>query len=826
MLVPVLGHQARLWNLISKLKDGSVYQCFRCSSNFNRLLDLSDHLKEFHKLQENSVHKCPHCGSLYQRKSYLQHFRNVFKLHKQLLKCNSEAQEIQNGVDEIDLIGLDFGSAPVPDKIEILNVDDHVLKLFASLLKSGKVPMSTSNQIMSDVKTLMSIVVRSCKEFSIKVIQSSLEKDGKLRKLNQLDSYLTVFDKLNSKYKLDKYFLEQGFMIPAKEIVLDTDLGFSRSKDGYRRQRYRPITVQYVPIRSSIAQLLAKPGFYSLLQNRKHHNGEYYTHFREGSYCNSMAINLRDTIFISIYYDDAEVANPLGSKKGKHKLANFYFSIIDLPAHMLSSIDNTVLLASLKSEDLKFCTANSVMQIVVDELQDLRQNGINIVHNGEQISLKVILAQVCGDNLGLHSILGFSEGFTANFPCRMCKMHRNECQLATTENQEKLRSVINYRNDLIVNNFSATGLNFESVLNELPYFHVTNNFVFDIMHDVLEGVGPDLILCVLNSFLTRKIIKLDKLNYRIDSFDFGRHYLKSKPSEIKSNYLKGETLTGQNASQSLCLLLFLPVLIGDFVPHSDKVWQVYLLFVEVLNIILSHEISQGGCEYLNSITQEFLMQYQIVFSKTLKPKHHHLTHYVSSIFAIGPLRSFWSMTFEARHKFFKTTAHSSCNFRNIPKSLAYRFQLARCFRLLEEDTFTPNRFEYLKSEFVNVDDISHADLVKEKLTINTELEITSKVTINGGEFRIGCFILLEYCSQFPVFGRVEMIILENSDCNFVVKIVEAEYIEHYACFVLIHKNKRQVVNLQELKYYQPLYPSKLFANNDPKDYIVFPLKFL
>lgn len=423
-------------------------------------------------------------------------------------------------------------SPNLEEKIEVVNVDEQILKLFASLLKSGKVPMSTSNQIMKTFKEIITNVVLNCKSFATKIIQSSMEKDCKLRKLNQLDSYLKVFDNLNSKHKLDKYFLENGMMIGPKEIVLDTDLEFFRSKDGTRRQRYRPITMQYVSLRSSVTQLLDKPGFYSTLQNRKRYNGERYSDFRNGQYCDGLGSNLRDVIFISIYFDDAEVANPLGSKKGKHKLANFYFTILDMPTQMLSSLENTILLACLKSEDMKLCTSNSVMQIIVDEFIELWTKGIQITHNGEEIELKVALAQICGDNLGLHSILGFSEGFTANFPCRKCKLHRTECQVATGEDSIRIRNIQNYNIDVNMNNFSLTGINFATVLNQLPYFHATNNFVFDIMHDILEGVGPDLLLCTLNSLISRKIIKLEKLNYRIESFNYGRYYSKSRPSEI------------------------------------------------------------------------------------------------------------------------------------------------------------------------------------------------------------------------------------------------------------------------------------------------------
>ena len=39
--------------------------------------------------------------------------------------------------------------------------------------------------------------------------------------------------------------------------------------------------------------------------------------------------------------------------------------------------------------------------------------------------------------------------------------------------------------------FSTTyGVNFNSILNELHYFHVTQGMVLDVMHDVLEGIAP------------------------------------------------------------------------------------------------------------------------------------------------------------------------------------------------------------------------------------------------------------------------------------------------------------------------------------------------
>ena len=44
--------------------------------------------------------------------------------------------------------------------------------------------------------------------------------------------------------------------------------------------------------------------------------------------------------------------------------------------------------------------------------------------NDAQMSVKVALGQVSGDNLGMHGLFGFTESFVANHPCRFCLIHR------------------------------------------------------------------------------------------------------------------------------------------------------------------------------------------------------------------------------------------------------------------------------------------------------------------------------------------------------------------------------------------------------------------
>ncbi len=116
------------------------------------------------------------------------------------------------------------------------------------------------------------------------------------------------------------------------------------------------------------------------------------------------------------------------------KLAHFYFSVVDMPQYLTASVHNNFLLISMKSEDFRMAKPNAILKHVVDELLLLWEHGIQIDIGHETIVFKVALAQILGDNLGMHTVLGFSECFTANFPRRRCKMPRHACQSSINVN--------------------------------------------------------------------------------------------------------------------------------------------------------------------------------------------------------------------------------------------------------------------------------------------------------------------------------------------------------------------------------------------------------
>ncbi len=126
-----------------------------------------------------------------------------------------------------------------------------------------------------------------------------------------------------------------------------------------------------------------------------------------------------------------------------------------------------------------------------------------------------------GYNLGLNSILGYTESFSANSECQICRIHKEVLWEQTVEDLSLMCDKVDYYSDLLLNNLPETGIKRECSFNKLKFDHVTDNITPDVMHDILEGVGGNEIKLVLDSLIEQKLMTLEQLNYRLTSFDYG-----------------------------------------------------------------------------------------------------------------------------------------------------------------------------------------------------------------------------------------------------------------------------------------------------------------
>ena len=82
-----------------------------------------------------------------------------------------------------------------------------------------------------------------------------------------------------------------------------------------------------------------------------------------------------------------------------------------------------------------------------------------------------------------------------------------------------------------------------------------------------------------------ELFTLEQLNDRILGSDCGYMNEKNKPSVIL-NLRTNENAVKQTASQMWCLLLFLPLMLGDLVSRQSPHWKLFLLLREICSIVV------------------------------------------------------------------------------------------------------------------------------------------------------------------------------------------------------------------------------------------------
>ena len=367
-----------------------------------------------------------------------------------------------------------------------------------------------------------------------------------------------------------------------------------------------------------------------------------------------------------------------------------------------------------------------------------------------------------GDNLGQHQVLGFVESFRANYACIRCKAPRAMCQTMTKFDATFLRTPENYESDLEENNVSETGINRRCILNDIVDYHVTSCIIYDIMHDLLEGVCNVGMSGVLKQILKIPGINIDLINNRIECFDFGTH--SNRPILLTMAKIEKGDL-GMSASEMLNLVKYFSIIIGDLVPRENSIWEYYLVLNEILDIVMRKKISANTVSYLENLISRHHFLYIKEFG-SLKPKTHNMLHYSECIKKFGPLGHNWSMRFEAMHYKAKLYAQAVRSRVNVSKSILMRHNFTVAYETISGRKIG-SFYESISSP------------------CGEEAEPYFKwIVLKGIKFEIGSFVMVEASADLPKFGFIKYIMLENCRPFFVVDIVTTvtDY-PHMRCYI-------------------------------------------
>lgn len=92
-----------------------------------------------------------------------------------------------------------------------------------------------------------------------------------------------------------------------------------------------------------LQKLLNKTDILDKAMSEKVHVPQEYSSYVDGQCFNKNSLLARDefTIALTLYIDDFEVANPLGTSKLKHKMCAIYWVIANIPAKYRSTLNST-----------------------------------------------------------------------------------------------------------------------------------------------------------------------------------------------------------------------------------------------------------------------------------------------------------------------------------------------------------------------------------------------------------------------------------------------------------------------------------------------------
>ena len=382
----------------------------------------------------------------------------------------------------------------------------------------------------------------------------------------------------------------------------------------------------------------------------KHQNSshEVLCDYSDGSYYKSNILfsGKHSSVQLVLYYDEFEVVNPLGSKRGKQKLAAVYTALGNVPAFQRSELNCIQLCILCPVVDVKEFGINRIFEPLVFDIKILEQEGVHVESLSQK--LKGTISYISGDNLGSHQIGGFLESFGPNV-AQICR----HCMATSAETREHFDPSYFEERDVAKHSYHVNEINKDpsqsrifgvkqnSVLNDLQYFHVTKGLPPDCMHDILEGCAKKEIPLILKGLTERHCTETVILSC-IKSFQYGRCDVKDKPAE--ANSFGG--LTTQSTVQMWTLIRFLPLMLGHLVPEGEKVWELLLLLKDITEIGLSPIHTKATCAFLQTVITDHHLLFKELFPQVkLTAKHHYIIRYPDMILRFGPLRSYWCMRF-------------------------------------------------------------------------------------------------------------------------------------------------------------------------------------
>ncbi|XP_057706931.1 uncharacterized protein LOC130924402 [Corythoichthys intestinalis] len=632
------------------------------------------------------------------------------------------------------------------------------------------------------------------------------------------------FTVLNSAYKQSKFFSDKWKVVEPVECVIGSRFDMRKNK---KTGTYAQTVVQdkfmYVPILSTLESIFKSQHIADMLKPSETSDSRLRD-ICDGSLLKTHPLFSveKHTVQIQLFFDEFEVANPLGSKRGIHKLGAIYFTLRNFSPKWNSLLANIHLCALFHAQDIKRYSFSTILAPIVRDIEVLERYGIDIPLYGGPVRGSVV--QVTGDNLGLHSMFGLVESFSARYCCRFCLAEKDDFQTEFSEDSPKIvlrtkHSHTAHCQEMALNSSLpyVFGVKSSCLLNSLKYFHTAENFSVDVMHDVLEGVAQ-YEMKLLFVYFKEHFVTLEELNLRIQSFDYGFMERNNRPVAVN---LGGESNDlGLNAIQSWCLLRNVPLMFGDLVSSTDLHWNLLLLLLQIVNIVFSPMFSQGLCVYLKHLIVDHHKLFKVVYAqKKLLPKHHFLVHYPRCIQKIGPVLHSWCMRYEGKHNFFKKQLKS---FKNITKTLVKKHQNYMAYIWQSSTIFS--RLDIGPEKMVSLAMVKggSAIAIAMQVPISVQVMKVNWAKQNGFLYRPHLVICGKVQCEMPLFYLIDSVLIVHEKLLLLtLPLFTVCFQEHFHAYEVTRTKQDFVVfHVDSLHYPRPFDIQMSYIVNDTGLFVV------
>lgn len=794
------------------------------------------HLKIFHNVTDISLeYKCgyPNCNKITQtKKGIREHMMNCKLKNSETLNesfVRSNNNDTNNTDTDNNSINLKLESASRAFQFRSVaqsqtnDIDKQMKCDFIDQMKCNivslvgrlnckMIPNSTIDFIIADIKNLLNSIFLFIRSNFLTSNKDFL--DTYLEYVSFQNIILSEIDTYSTAYKRRKLALDN---VPGpREVTLGVrfDRQFDKNLQAFIE---KPIsdTMVYISLTSSLKYLLQNKTIQNYIAMERPANDDgTYNDITDGSFIKTSEFYNSDEkrLLIQIYVDDFEPVNGMGYKTGIHKTTPVYFILRNLPLHFQSKLKNINLLALVNAQDTKFYGYNNILYCIVQDLQFLEQSGVEVEFLNGQKHIKGSLAAICGDNLGSNGICGLQECFSTGKFCRQCLIDYDNISEVVEESQVELRTKSNYESDVEASQATGkivNGVKAYCILNQLNNFHVIDAPTVDPMHDILEGVGQWSGKEFISFIVSAKLLTEQQINAKIAAFNFGQQESSSLPNSI--SYTKQEL--GLKAAPAWCFIRHIPLIFKNLFENTNnkelmKRCKLVRLINSIMLIVFSPCITETMRVNLGKLIKEHHLLQLKIRPNSLKPKHHLIIHYPTTILKMGPLIGLCCMRFEGKHLPFKKQAQSCQNFVNVCKSFAFRHQEAVYFSDKSDEKLT---YQVLK-EPIDTDHINH---LLEPFSPRSELVFVSSLS-KIRTFRKGFFVCVDVdpVTKNPIFNEIREMFIYKGEGYFILSAWKTikfdEKLNAYQISKLLIENLK-ICHSDTLHYFAPF--NKLFIDN-------------